>query len=687
MSIQSEIDRIEQNIANTYTALSDLGADMPTEQNSDNLAQTVGHVKAVLYIEQTLTEAQQDQARENVGAASQIALDQKVSLAPEYVSEEASLVVNKAISHDDSRVFRFIALSDAHQNNDDQNNSNGNRDAGYGVGEILTMIGVEFVTFLGDSVWGSATNTISDVINQAKQFNKYFASALKGENQIRIEGNHDDAYYSSDSDPNALELTPSDMYAFFYSYNKGVTPDPEHIMDGYCYRDYPGHKVRVVALNTNQGVSEGGVMNGYQLKWFAETALDMSGKTDWQLMILSHHPLDYGMPTLFKDAVNILDAWLQGGVLSYTTSNGVALSMDYADKNCQFIANFHGHTHSFAVVRMQKYVNGTYVDIDAWEINIPNASFSRNNQHVNNTNERFKRFSTPTTYNKTAGTAESTSFNVVTVAMDAKIIYADVYGAGIDRQVDYDFAEITWSVSTNLTNATISNGANQVKNGDPYSAVITANNGYEISTITVLMGGTNITSSVVSGNAISIQSVSGDLSISVTAQKISPSYTNQIPISTDASGGIYNGIGYKLDTRLNSSGADTGGAGYGTTGFIPIPAVTGWSEGQVVLWLANMEMPTSDANVRIALYNSDKAFTKLARVMDGVNAGDVGYTRYKVNYWLNSSGYVERIDLSAFIDMEMTNTGNGSNSYSYVRLCAPGLDGDSIITVNEPIES
>lgn len=78
MSIQSEIDRIEQNIANTYTALSDLGADMPTEQNSDNLAQTVGTAKAVLYIEQTLSDEEQAQARENVGAASQIDL-QKLS--------------------------------------------------------------------------------------------------------------------------------------------------------------------------------------------------------------------------------------------------------------------------------------------------------------------------------------------------------------------------------------------------------------------------------------------------------------------------------------------------------------------------------------------------------------------------------------------------------------------------------
>lgn len=41
MSIQSEIDRINGNVASTYTALSEMGATMPETQNSDNLPGTV----------------------------------------------------------------------------------------------------------------------------------------------------------------------------------------------------------------------------------------------------------------------------------------------------------------------------------------------------------------------------------------------------------------------------------------------------------------------------------------------------------------------------------------------------------------------------------------------------------------------------------------------------------------------
>ena len=51
-------------------------------------------------------------------------------------------------------------------------------------------------------------------------------------------------------------------------------------------------------------------------------------------------------------------------------------------------------------------------------------------------------------------------------------------------------------------------------------------------------------------------------------------YTNQIPLSVDADGSIYNGIGYKEGYRLSSSGAEKENTGYihGTicTGFIPV---------------------------------------------------------------------------------------------------------------------
>lgn len=67
MSVQSQIDRIEQNVANTYNVLDGLGADMPTARTTDNLPNTAASIKAVRYDEQTLTEEQKAQVRENIG--------------------------------------------------------------------------------------------------------------------------------------------------------------------------------------------------------------------------------------------------------------------------------------------------------------------------------------------------------------------------------------------------------------------------------------------------------------------------------------------------------------------------------------------------------------------------------------------------------------------------------------------
>lgn len=60
-----------------------------------------------------------------------------------------------------------------------------------------------------------------------------------------------------------------------------------------------------------------------------------------------------------------------------------------------------------------------------------------------------------------------------------------------------------------------------------------------------------------------------DREFSVDYNNVSPSYTNQIPISVDENGNIYNTTGYKEGYRINSSGAETAAADFAVTGFIP----------------------------------------------------------------------------------------------------------------------
>lgn len=80
MSVQSEIDRINGNIADTYSVLSDMGAATPAEANSDNLASTAAGIAAVLYSkDQGLSYTQKEQARANIGALAETELDNAVN--------------------------------------------------------------------------------------------------------------------------------------------------------------------------------------------------------------------------------------------------------------------------------------------------------------------------------------------------------------------------------------------------------------------------------------------------------------------------------------------------------------------------------------------------------------------------------------------------------------------------------
>jgi len=60
-----------------------------------------------------------------------------------------------------------------------------------------------------------------------------------------------------------------------------------------------------------------------------------------------------------------------------------------------------------------------------------------------------------------------------------------------------------------------------------------------------------------------------DREFSVDYNNVSPSYTNQIPISVDTNGNIYNGTGYKDDTGISSAGVERTKTGNLATGFIP----------------------------------------------------------------------------------------------------------------------
>lgn len=360
-----------------------------------------------------------------------------VNSAPATVQKGANELVDKALSHEDTNLFRFLVFADAHHKTPETGGylceeiMAGTKELGQAVSEVLNTIGVDLVANLGDTTWGSSGNDSATCLGEAKGFNRLVCDKIRGQAQLWTEGNHETEF-----------LTASQIHALIYSHNKGIVQDADHWIEGYGYMDFEKQKVRVICLNTNQGttINVSG-MSDKQVKWLAEVALNMEGKTDWNVITMGHHPLSYNTVSLMKYAVETVEAFINGDNFSYKTNDGTTLAIDYSGKNCQYVGHFHGHAHAFSVVRMQKYVSsGVYEEIDAWEICIPNACYTRNNQYLGNTDNPYvARYSTEETYDKTDEDGNRTSFNLVTVCLNDKTIYADNYGAGIDREVDYHF--------------------------------------------------------------------------------------------------------------------------------------------------------------------------------------------------------------------------------------------------------
>lgn len=117
-------------------------------------------------------------------------------------------------------------------------------------------------------------------------------------------------------------------------------------------------------------------------------------------------------------------------------------------------------------------------------------------------------------------------------------------------------SNVYYSVTNNLTNCTNGNSATEAVEGGSYSATISANSGYELSSVVVTMGGADITSSAVSGGTINIANVTGNIVITAVATEteVTPSYTNFAdPSSSDWK------TDYRLTTNINQVTALTGG--------------------------------------------------------------------------------------------------------------------------------
>lgn len=128
------------------------------------------------------------------------------------------------------------------------------------------------------------------------------------------------------------------------------------------------------------------------------------------------------------------------------------------------------------------------------------------------------------------------------------------------------------SVTKNLTECLSSNTRAAVIDGQSYVTTLTANSGFAINSVTITMGGVDVSTYYKDG-IISIPEVTGDIVITATAVTSAPAYTNQLVNAVDMAGNTIGKKAMYTNKRYNSSsGAPVDYTGTLITGLIPCAA-------------------------------------------------------------------------------------------------------------------
>ena len=173
--------------------------------------------------------------------------------------------------------------------------------------------------------------------------------------------------------------------------------------------------------------------------------------------------------------------------------------------------------------------------------------------------------------------------------------------------------------------------------------------------------------------AIAIPEVTGDIEITVVTEESVLAYTNQIPISTDTDGSIYNSVGYRESYRIRSTGmpassTETVGPHF-VTGFIPV------KPGDIIRFY-NAYVEGESGALNTCAYDSNKEytnryiFTPFALANHSSSTFQTLFAEYNYN--------TEEQRLYSF-------KLKGDFQEAYLRFTLIGEAKDAIITINEEV--
>ena len=353
-------------------------------------------------------------AADQEAIVQQVIANTGIDVIPTYVVSEAEAVLNRVLSAQGNRTFTLAAITDMHYGSG--GNTDGVKHASQALGYIADRMKLDAMAVLGDYTDLYASSDFASGLADMQAVN----SLLSGvdADMLTLCGNHD---YNAAEIRKVMRTILGKSDDVVWGSRNG----------GYYYRDFSDYKLRVIALNTSETGSGNIYCSAEQYSWFV-SALDMSAKEDaakWQILILSHHPLDWyeGVGDGVYRFGHILDSYVNGKSWS-----GGGVSCNFSGKNAaRIVCNVHGHIHNLKVDKIHVgNPDQTSTVIDVYRMCMPESCFNRPQSYGGVWN-------TETTYSKTANTANDTSFTVLCIDLDTYTVNAVCYGAGEDRSVVY----------------------------------------------------------------------------------------------------------------------------------------------------------------------------------------------------------------------------------------------------------
>ena len=600
---------------------------------------------------------------------------------PDYIKAAALEVAKKVRAVQTDESITFIAMSDAHQLDSSTDIVTGNKHAGMAAKVLAYALpNLDFCCYLGDYTAGSSTTTLAEGRQHIKEINANIDEAFSGIPQFRTLGNHDSLQYSKAQ--NGSVLTAAELYSMVGVYNSGATMGST--TEGYCYRDFESKKLRVICLNTAEATEKENVSDAQKL-WFASTLRAVGAKSGWNVLILSHHPLDWGGVCILS---NIVKAYVDGG--SITVSNRITISFS-GSNSAKILAAIHGHVHCFKAAKLNSIAGNVGTEYNVWRVATPNMCFFRNNEYGQNGNTEYYgiEFGEETTYNKTAGTANDTAFVVNVVNPSEEKIYSFCYGAGYDREI------FTGTVIIPTTGITLDQTSGTLTEGDTITltATISPDNAtyktvtWETSNSSVATVADGVVTALKAGTAtITAKTVDGfSAPYALTVEAVQVNYTNLVPTaqamnSTDP----YNGTGYKNGYYLSSSSPFEGtDAATVLTGYIPYTISSTGLPKTIYIKGAAWE---AISHCRMCFFVENKK-SICGPGITGNGSGNGALSKYFAVETLGNK-YIKLTPIasaSGTNSMLVSTVASAANA-RFVRFSLKGTGANLIITLDEPIE-